>query len=225
MKRITSIFLTLLLIAIMAVGAISCEGGVITPVPQPTGPVPGAEASSLIPTANNTFDIGSLTKQWNDAWFGGTMTAATAALTTVTVGGYTMTFPGSAQTLVGRTTTDTLTNKTLTAPTITGTVTIADFISTNATLTSPAINGTPVFSNHASGVSGNFTAGSATGVTITHGMASTPTRIYLTYAGDPGASPPALYPSSIGAATFTVSVSSNITNGVQVSWLAFIADE
>lgn len=103
--------------------------------------------------------------------------------------------------------------------------TISGGTASSFTLSSPTISGTPVVANRASGISSNFTAGSGAGVVVTHGMSGTPTRIFLTYAGDPGASAPAMYASSINGTAFTISLSANITNGCQAYWLALIADE
>ena len=118
--KLTSIFLALLL-SFMAVPILSsCEP--VEPI------VPGAEPSSLIPSANNTFAIGKSTKVWS----------ALYVANAVYVAGYTQTFPSSTQTLVGRTTTDTLTNKTLTTPTITS-PTVTGTVSGNATYTGPVL--------------------------------------------------------------------------------------
>jgi hypothetical protein len=254
MKKISIIIMFLLLVMILATGIIGCDGRTSPPPVTTDTVMPGAEASSLIPTQNNTFDVGSLAKQWNDGWFGGTLTVATMSTTTgtfttltatnlrattanfTTIGTY-----GGGLTIAGATiNTATIASPAISSPTITGTGTIiatsanvstlgtvSDALTITATVFAgnPNFTGTPTFANQASGISSNFTAGSGTGVVVTHGLASTPTRIYLSYAGDPGATAPALYPSSVNGTSFTVSVSANITNGCQVYWLAYIADE
>jgi len=106
----------LMLVAILLLS--SCNGGTV---------VPGVEPSSLIPSANNTYDIGKSTRTWRSMYI----------TNNVTVSGYKITFPSSAQTLVGLTTIDTLTNKTLTAPVINGVVT-----TTGLTLPAVTLGGT-----------------------------------------------------------------------------------
>jgi hypothetical protein len=218
-KKTSIIFTAICILALLVLMA-GCEGMGITPAPVPTttdqpvnpAPVPGAEASSLIPTANNTYDIGKSTKVWRSVY----------ASNNITIGGYLMTFPGSAQTLVGLTSSDTLTNKTLTAPTINA-----------ATLSgnlggSPAFTGTPTFVNHATGTF-SYTAGSTSKV-ITHGMSGTPTRIFFSLGGCPGIASSAtgantIYWDTANTTAYTIhsAVSTNAT--VNVYWLAYIADE
>ena len=125
-----------------------------------------------------------------------------------------MTFPATADTLVGRDTTDTLTNKTLTSPTV----------------SSPTITGTSVVSNRASG---NVSLTNSGSVIVTHGMSGTPTRIFLQTQGILGtASSSTDYNDvywDVGATTnatnFTITsmVASNATK--TITWLALIADE
>lgn len=86
--------------------------------------VAAARTYSIIDTGTATADFimseGAQTKA-------GVLTLSAAPVLstgTVTVGGNTITFPSTAQTLVGRTSTDTLTNKTLTAPILTSASTI-----------------------------------------------------------------------------------------------------
>lgn len=71
-----------------------------------TVPDPGANADFVLTQANQTI---AGTKTFS--------TAPTLTSGTLTAGANLQTFPSSAQTLVGRTSTDTLTNKTLTSPT------------------------------------------------------------------------------------------------------------
>jgi hypothetical protein len=114
-KKIIFGILSLLCIigAIMAVSGCESE---ITPVsaPPPSGDAgispPGVYPSSLIPTANNTYNIGTSTKQWKDLFLYRYITTNNGAAN--------LTLPSSTDTLVGRATTDTLTNKILTSPTI-----------------------------------------------------------------------------------------------------------
>lgn len=81
-----------------------------------TIPDPGGNAEVVLSEANQTIDG---TKTFEDA--------PTLSTGTLTAGANLMTFPSSAQTLVGRTSTDTLTNKTLTDPNITnGTIVLKE---------------------------------------------------------------------------------------------------
>jgi len=173
-----------------------------------------------MPSANASFDIGRLNaKEWRSLCISNNMTAA----------GYKMTFPSSNQTIVGRTTTDTMTNKTLTSPTInaatiTGTVTVANGATlTTPVLTSPTLTGTMVNPNVAMG-SSNITASNGA-VIVTHGMSGTPTRIQLTYAGNPGNNTSTLYWGTANATNFTISVTANVTSNVAVGWVAWILGE
>jgi hypothetical protein len=217
----------LLIISLLAIG---CGPGVTPPPPQPSPPAttilppPGAEPSSLLPTSNNTYDVGSNAKRWRDLFVG-----RNTIFTNNVTGG---TFLSS-----------TLTSPTITSPTITGTGTVVlttaniTTISQNAgtlnigspTITTPTVSGTPVFSNHQSGTV-SFTAGSIN-ATVTHGMSGTPTRIFLTVkdgvlgiAGDATAAN-SIYWSSANSTAFWVnsSVATNTTRSID--WLAFIADE
>jgi len=104
------------------------------------------------------------------------------------------------------------------------TATISGGTASSFTLTSPTISGTAVVANRDSGISDNLTAGSGAGVVVNHGLGSTPTRIWLSWAADPGGDQ-TLYPSSVNSTSFTINPSDNVTNGVQVYWLAMIADE
>jgi hypothetical protein len=75
---------------------------------------------------------------------GKTLTAP--IISTITNGAATLTLPTTTDTLVGKATTDILTNKTLTTPTINGATlsgTIANGTFTSTSLTSPTITGTP----------------------------------------------------------------------------------
>jgi hypothetical protein len=65
------------------------------------------------PAVTATYDLGSSTFKWRDGWFSRKITVPTLN------NGGDLTLPTSADTLVARATTDTLTNKTLTTPTIT----------------------------------------------------------------------------------------------------------
>ncbi len=195
----------------------------VLPSCNPVSPPPGIEPSSLIPAASNTYDVGKSGLLWRDVWVYRYLRNSA---------GDNLSLPtGANTTLVGLTNTQTLTNKTLTSPTINaaminGTVTIATGCSlTTPSISSPTVTGTSIVSNHQSGISSNLTAGSGTGVIVAHGMSGTPTRIFLSWAGDPGASAPGLYSSSIDSTNFTISLSANVTNSVCVYWLVFIADE
>jgi len=134
-KYLTTIILLITLLVSAVFVFSSCETEpVLPPAPVPSGEPaitpaitpPGAYPSSMIPTANNSFDIGKATKQWRHFYLYGNIFTSD--------GSGNLTLPTSTTTLVGTDTTDTLTNKSLTSPTITGTV------SGNATYTNPTIS-------------------------------------------------------------------------------------
>ena len=119
-----------------------------------------------------------------------------------------MTFPNTADTLVGRATTDTLTNKTLTSPTIGGTSVVANRASGNTTLV----------------------GGGAVTVLVTHGLSSTPTRVWLQERTVLGTATSNVtynfvFPGSLGASTFAVNALSSANNTTIIDWLAIISDE
>ena len=123
-----------------------------------------------------------------------------------------MTFPNTADTLVGRATTDTLTNKTLTSP----------------SMSSPTITGTSIVSNRASG-NITFTTGTTT-ATITHGMSGTPTRVWLqeriplgTASSNTTTNSPFIWSLSSTSIRIDTGVATNQT--AQVDWFAIVADE
>ncbi len=94
--------IAILLISLLSsIGLMSCE-------PTPVGP-PGAEASSLIPSANNTYNLGNATKMWKEVFVGSYLRSVGNASQ-----GY-ITLPSTNTTLIGTDTTNELTNKTLNA--------------------------------------------------------------------------------------------------------------
>lgn len=98
-------------------------------------------------TVDTTLSLGT------SAIFAGSTSGTTTVLATAVAGTTTLTLPAATDTLVGRATTDTLTNKTLTSPSLSGTVAL-----TATTLLS--INGS-------TGSSGQFLARGPTGLTWT----------------------------------------------------------
>ena len=98
-------------------------------------------------TVDTTLSLGT------SAIFAGSTSGTTTVLATAVAGTTTLTLPAATDTLVGRATTDTLTNKTLTSPSLSGTVSL-----TSTTLLS--INGS-------TGSSGQFIARGPTGLTWT----------------------------------------------------------
>jgi hypothetical protein len=98
-------------------------------------------------TIDTTLSLGT------SAIFTGSTSGTTTVVATAAAGTTTLTLPAATDTLVGRATTDTLTNKTLTSPSLSGTVAL-----TATTLLS--INGS-------TGSSGQFLARGPTGLTWT----------------------------------------------------------
>jgi hypothetical protein len=98
-------------------------------------------------TVDTTLSLGT------SAIFAGSTSGTTTVLATAVAGTTTLTLPAATDTLVGRATTDTLTNKTLTSPSLSGTVSL-----TATTLLS--ISGS-------TGTSGQFLARGPTGLTWT----------------------------------------------------------
>jgi hypothetical protein len=98
-------------------------------------------------TVDTTLSLGT------SAIFAGSTSGTTTVLATAVAGTTTLTLPAATDTLVGRATTDTLTNKTLTSPSLSGTVAL-----TSTTLLS--ISGS-------TGTSGQFLARGPTGLTWT----------------------------------------------------------
>lgn len=90
-----------------------------------------------------------------------------------------------------------------------------------------SFTGTPTFANHASG-SANITA-SSTSLSITHGLASTPTRVFLSWGRNTGTSAGSTalntfsWTANATSITVTAAVSTNMTAACY--WLAYIADE
>ena len=156
--------------------------------------------SSLIPSANNTYNLGHASRGWADLYLYGE---------NIYTDNGTLTLPQDVtDTLVGKTTTDTLTNKTLTSP----------------TLTTPTITGTSVIANHASGNATSNADGRPT-IVITHGLASIPNTILATWGSDPSGDP-GIFISSANATYFTINATTaNLTGGTTVYWIAYIVDE
>lgn len=152
------------------------------------------------PTISGTTDIDDLTAD-NVSITGGTMSGVTITAASISNNG-TITFPAdTTDTLVGRATTDTLTNKSLTSPTITGTM---------------------VNANVAMGTA-NVSAGEGA-ASVTHGMASTPTLVLVSWAGDTG-DDYYIYWASANATTINFATSANITANTAFVWTAWIAGE
>ena len=99
-------------------------------------------------TIDTTLSLGT------SAIFTGSTSGTTTVVATAAAGTTTLTLPAATDTLVGRATTDTLTNKTLTSPSLSGTVAL-----TSTTLLS--INGS-------TGSSGNYLARGPSGLTWTN---------------------------------------------------------
>jgi hypothetical protein len=104
-------------------------------------------------TIDTTLSLGT------SAIFTGSTSGTTTVVATAAAGTTTLTLPAATDTLVGRATTDTLTNKTLTSPSLSGTVSL-----TSTTLLS--IGGS-------TGTSGNYLARGPSGLTWTNPPAGT----------------------------------------------------
>lgn len=171
---------------------------------------------SLAPSANGTIDIGTAVLQIRDLFLYGHITTngGTANLS----------LPTATDTLVGRTTTDTLTNKTLTSPTI-NTATIG----TGANITSPNILGTMANANMASG-NATISSGSNYAV-VTHGLSGAPTIILLSLNdGVLGTSTSNVSYNDVwwtlsNSTNFTIQAMSAANATTVIDWIAYIASE
>lgn len=137
------------------------------PRPQPLGVTPG----SLVSTTNATFDIGSLAKQWRNAWFSGNITGGTLLSTTLT--SPTITSPS-------------VTGGTFSSPTITGTAVVAtaNITTLNATTVGstgliPSGNST-LLGNTANRFNNPFFAGTTTMASATATTSTVTTAITTT---------------------------------------------
>jgi len=190
-KKLLSILLVFVLLAGSITAFASCE----------ETSAPGIAPSSIRPASDATYDIGRSNLRWRNVHVSGNFSqdAGVSLLIMPT---------GANTTIVGLTNTQTLTNK---------------------TLTSPNISGTPVVSNHASG--NQSVAASSTTTTVTHGLGSTPTRVYLqvndgtlgTASSSTGYNH--LYWSGANSTSFVINSMVATNSTVGVNWLAYISDE
>jgi hypothetical protein len=120
----------------------SAEGAPITVVGPGQDVV--VSATAVTPKADNTYDLGSPSNEWKDLYLDGTANIDNLVANTGTVGGEAITTTSNTQTL---------TNKTLSAPVITGDVTVADRIihsgDTNTAIRFPAADTVTVETNGA----------------------------------------------------------------------------
>lgn len=190
---------------------------------------PEAQPSSLIPTANNTYDIGTSTKMWQDIKACGNITGDGTTQPTIVSpvmsgtwtgaptfsGGVTLTSP----TLTGATvTTGTSTNLTITDGVLAGTMTGTGTVSGNVTFSN-----VPKFMNHACGIAS--VSDNATSATFAHGMASTPTIVLLTWNGDPESDPTLWWSATSENITATLSTALTGGSSVNISWSAYIIND
>jgi len=186
-----------------------------------------ATAYTITTLGSTTGTIANLTSTTANITNLGPNTSLTIAGPTITsptiTGTGTITATTANITNIGPSTTLTIVGPTITGPAITGTSTIGNGMTiTTPAITSPTITGTSIVANRQSGLSGNLTGGLAS-VVVTHGMTGTPTRIFLTFAANPGVTTVPLYSSSINSTMFTITA--NTTESVKVYWLALVADE
>lgn len=227
-KLIVTTFLSILCILGILLAFAGCQDVSTVPIPGTPAPPaestvytpPGAYPSSLIPTANNSYDIGTSSRQWRSLYLSQNIFTNTGTAN--------LTLPTSTDTLVGRATTDTLTNKTLTSPTIntatvTGTVTANSSTMTSPTISSPTISGTMVNANVEMG-SANITAGNAATSAISHSLGSTPTIMIATWQADPGGDG-SLFISSANSTHIVIGATANSSNNCAIDYVLWIAGE
>jgi hypothetical protein len=112
---------------------------------------------TAVPSANNTYALGSSTNAFTGAYLSNGGTNITSLVSGASNNPQTLTLPATAtsDTLVGRASTDTLTNKTITAAVLSGSFTGTYTLAGTPTLTSPTINSptltTPVLGTPSSG--------------------------------------------------------------------------
>ncbi len=75
----------------------------------------------------------------------------------------------------------------------------------------------------------NINTGTATisagngSVVVTHGLVSIPTRVFVTMSSNPGVAT-SVYTTSVGATSFTIAVSTNVTNSTTFDWRAIVGE-
>ncbi len=67
-----------------------------------------------------------------------------------------------------------------------------------------------------------ITAGNGS-VVVSHGLATTPTRVFVTMSSNPGVAT-SVYTTSVGATSFTIAVSTNVTNSTTFDWRAIVGE-
>lgn len=171
LKNLIAIGLILALVAVFTPALMGCLPDVDI--------APGAEPSSVIPTRDNTYDLGRSNRQWNDLY----------------LYGYIYTANGTAH---------------VTLP------------SGNVTLLSTAAASRD---NVAMGTVEIQTDSASTPITVSHGLGSTATLVYLTYADDPGNNTAMPYWQSANTTCFYIYTTDNASNTANLTWQAFIAGE
>jgi len=238
MKRIITKLLPLLAVLIIAaVLLVSCEP-IAPPVPVESGDtgLPSAPPGAVT-KVKSKWSGGDLDFTQNDGTVimgldgtNGDVEIATATITAGTAAALTITNL-TAPTVSGTTTIADLvsTNATLTAPAVTGTTTINDFVADNVTITGGAISGatisvaSPTITGTpviANHASGNATLSSGT-IVITHGLSGTPVIVLVTPV-ESGATD--MYVTSVNSTNFTAT-SSNASATNLIYWIAYLENE
>lgn len=73
--------------------------------------------------------------------------------------------------------------------------------------------------------SSSATIASGTTVVVTHGLAATPTRIYLTMGSTGWGTAAKMWKSSVGSTTFTINIDASAGQSVTIDWIAYVGEQ